>query len=329
MGNVPKVFISYSWDSEEHKNWVLQLAAALRENGIDASIDETITQKGTTNLNTMMIQELKNSDFIVAVLTENYAKKADNLQGGVGLETTLMSSFIMNNLYRVIPIMRDKNSRNSIPFYLEGVHYIDFCNDFKIQDSLNKLLHRIFKEDIIEMPSIGNKPKLKSIRVKSFDNIPANNTSEINIDRSLIPNLSKITDIDKNRFMKKSYNEIMLYLKSIAELVKKETSSFDYEIDNINNKKNIIKIYLNGSHKYETRIWLSNYFGSGEECIKIMSGRYISDSDNSFNEVIKCEGNKEKNLYLKRTVNLSYSKENLTYKEVAEDIWKNILLYLN
>ena len=28
---VPVVFISYSWDSEEHKNWVLMLSKDLRE----------------------------------------------------------------------------------------------------------------------------------------------------------------------------------------------------------------------------------------------------------------------------------------------------------
>lgn len=27
----PSVFISYSWDSEEHENWVTVLAAKLRE----------------------------------------------------------------------------------------------------------------------------------------------------------------------------------------------------------------------------------------------------------------------------------------------------------
>ena len=30
----PKVFISYSHDSEEHKSWVLQLATRLRSNGV-------------------------------------------------------------------------------------------------------------------------------------------------------------------------------------------------------------------------------------------------------------------------------------------------------
>jgi len=35
----PTVFISYSHDSEEHKNWVLQLATRLRLNGVDIILD--------------------------------------------------------------------------------------------------------------------------------------------------------------------------------------------------------------------------------------------------------------------------------------------------
>ena len=37
--NSPKVFISHSHDSESHKAWVLRLATALRDNGVDAVLD--------------------------------------------------------------------------------------------------------------------------------------------------------------------------------------------------------------------------------------------------------------------------------------------------
>lgn len=36
----PKVFISYSHDSEEHKEWVLELATNLRKHGIDVILDQ-------------------------------------------------------------------------------------------------------------------------------------------------------------------------------------------------------------------------------------------------------------------------------------------------
>lgn len=40
----PKVFISYSWDTEEehqdHKNWVCDLATKLRLHGVDVILDQ-------------------------------------------------------------------------------------------------------------------------------------------------------------------------------------------------------------------------------------------------------------------------------------------------
>ena len=37
--NIPKVFISYSWESKEHSDWVKSLADKLLVDGIEAIID--------------------------------------------------------------------------------------------------------------------------------------------------------------------------------------------------------------------------------------------------------------------------------------------------
>ncbi|MCZ4309896.1 toll/interleukin-1 receptor domain-containing protein [Vibrio atlanticus] len=37
---VPKVFISYSYDDQAHKKWVLELAQRLRNAGVDAILDQ-------------------------------------------------------------------------------------------------------------------------------------------------------------------------------------------------------------------------------------------------------------------------------------------------
>ncbi len=38
--SAPKVFISYSHDSDGHKKWVRHLATDLRANGVDVSLDQ-------------------------------------------------------------------------------------------------------------------------------------------------------------------------------------------------------------------------------------------------------------------------------------------------
>ena len=36
----PRVFISYSWENEKHREWVKALADRLLENGVNAHIDQ-------------------------------------------------------------------------------------------------------------------------------------------------------------------------------------------------------------------------------------------------------------------------------------------------
>lgn len=81
VSDIKKVFISYSWDSTAHQQWVLELVYKLRDNGVDASIDILKTHE-TVNLNTMMVSNIRDNDYIIIVLTENYSKKLMNLLGG-------------------------------------------------------------------------------------------------------------------------------------------------------------------------------------------------------------------------------------------------------
>jgi hypothetical protein len=49
-GSTPTFFISYSWDTEEHKAWVREFAARLRADGIDVTLDQwhRVILDGTT-----------------------------------------------------------------------------------------------------------------------------------------------------------------------------------------------------------------------------------------------------------------------------------------
>lgn len=77
----------------------------------------------------MMIRNIKDNDFTIIVMTPNYAMKANESQGGVGFETTLLSSCIQENPNKIIPVLRSTDRKGVIPFYLNGFYYIDFSND--------------------------------------------------------------------------------------------------------------------------------------------------------------------------------------------------------
>ncbi len=65
----------------------------------------------------MMVENIRTKDFTIIILTNNYSKKADDLEGGVGFETELLLPLIKSNKGKIIPIVRDKSQeRNRIPF---------------------------------------------------------------------------------------------------------------------------------------------------------------------------------------------------------------------
>lgn len=70
----PKVYISYSHDSSEHKSRVLQLSNSLREDGIDCTIDryELSPTEGWRRWSETQIRE---SDFVLAACTETYHRR--------------------------------------------------------------------------------------------------------------------------------------------------------------------------------------------------------------------------------------------------------------
>ncbi|MFA6716233.1 MAG: toll/interleukin-1 receptor domain-containing protein, partial [Victivallaceae bacterium] len=81
MGNKeeisPKVFMSYSHDSKEHKAWVLKLSSHLRSHGVDVILDQWNVKLGD-DLPLFMENGLTESSYIICVCSENYTKKANN-----------------------------------------------------------------------------------------------------------------------------------------------------------------------------------------------------------------------------------------------------------
>jgi hypothetical protein len=112
---IPKVFISYSHDSQEHKKWVLDLATRLRNNGVDAIIDQWELKPGA-DLSHFMETYLSNSDYTVIVCTDKYVKKANSGSGGVGYEKMIITSELLSdiNSNKIIPIIKQYGTHNII-----------------------------------------------------------------------------------------------------------------------------------------------------------------------------------------------------------------------
>jgi serine phosphatase RsbU (regulator of sigma subunit) len=95
----PKVFLSYSHDSQEHKDRVLALCDRLRGDGIDAWIDqyETAPPEGWPRWCTRRVEE---ADYVLVVCTETYERRfrgAEEPDQGLGVQWE--GSIVTQELY--------------------------------------------------------------------------------------------------------------------------------------------------------------------------------------------------------------------------------------
>ena len=122
----PHVFISYSWDTPEHKVWVQNLAIRLRSDGVDAHIDQWTAIPGA-HLPAYMESAVRDSSFVLVVCTPNYRMKADSRGGGVGYEGDIITGEVLTegNHTKFIPILRQGTWKSASPSWMRGKIYID------------------------------------------------------------------------------------------------------------------------------------------------------------------------------------------------------------
>lgn len=104
--NVPKAFISYSWDDDAHKQWVAKLATQLRSDGVETILDQWHAVPGD-QLPEFMEREIRENDYVLIVCTPNYRLKSDQRKGGVGYEGDIMTAEVhtQRNHRKFMPIV--------------------------------------------------------------------------------------------------------------------------------------------------------------------------------------------------------------------------------
>ena len=155
---VPKAFISYSHDTQQHKKWTLELATRLRNNGIDAILDQWELQPGA-DLPHFMETHLSSADKIIMICTDKYVEKANKGEGGVGYEKMIITSNLMAkiNANKIIPIIVQQGT-TEVPTFLKSKLYINFSKADDYEFSYDELVRTIHDSPLFEKPTIGNNP---------------------------------------------------------------------------------------------------------------------------------------------------------------------------
>jgi hypothetical protein len=145
---IPRAFLSYSWESDEHRAWIARFAERLRADGIDVTLDQWHLQPGD-QMAAFMETAVRENDYVLIVCTPHYAKRSNERLGGVGYEGDIMTGEVLTdqNHRKFIPIFRAGNRwEDAAPTWLKGKYYIDLRGEPYAEErytDLTNTLHRV------------------------------------------------------------------------------------------------------------------------------------------------------------------------------------------
>lgn len=137
----PRVFISYSHDSPEHVESVLNLSDRLRADGIDCHVDqyEMFPQYGWPR---WMMQQIENAAFVLVVCTETYNEKfRGKCEVGKGLGVKWEGAIVTQEIYeseaknkKFLPVTFSSNDQIHIPIPLRSAqsYVLSTAEDYEI-----------------------------------------------------------------------------------------------------------------------------------------------------------------------------------------------------
>ncbi|MDO8491023.1 MAG: TIR domain-containing protein, partial [Dehalococcoidia bacterium] len=154
----PTVFISYSHDSPEHADRVLDLSNRLRADGIDCILDqyESSPPEGWPR---WMDKHIRRADFVLMICTETYFRRViGEEKPGTGLGVKWEGNLIYQHIYnadtkntRFIPVLFTEGRKEHIPTPLQGATRYSIDTPVGYED----LYRRITNQPSITKPKLG------------------------------------------------------------------------------------------------------------------------------------------------------------------------------
>lgn len=154
----PKVFISYSHDSQAHKDRILALADRLREGGIEADLDQ-YNPAPPEGWPCWMLNRVEEANFVLIACTERYdLRRRGKEEPGKGKGATWEGGVIFQELYnaqgynsKFIPIIFTVEDSSFIPSPLQSTTRYELHND----DGYNLLYRRLTSQPETLKPPLG------------------------------------------------------------------------------------------------------------------------------------------------------------------------------
>lgn len=258
MSELKDVFICHA--SEDKSDIIKPLVAAFKRESISYWYDKAEIKWGDSIIEKVN-DGLRISRYVIVVISKSFLSKnwpkrelnsALNIEASTGkvrvLPLVVGADKVRKEIFQKYPLLNDKR-------------YLTWENDVqKIVDALKDCLgkaNKISKGDNLVIE-------------KSDYDIP-------------IPKMPKeFPQLDKDRFIRNSFDIIKKYFKKALVKLKEQYSNLDSELVGISNFKFVCSIYQNGDLLNKCKIWIGGPLS--EDSIAYSEGSSGYENDNSFND---------------------------------------------
>lgn len=144
---INRVFVSYCWEGEKHKRWVEWLVRWLNDEGLEVIWDMWDSSYGSS-LSYFMQTSVEESEHILMILTPEYARKANEGEGGVGAEWKLIKNKLDKNpdTTNFVGLLKEGDWKQSSPLGFQDRMGFDFSTmklHAKNRQALLRFLHNL------------------------------------------------------------------------------------------------------------------------------------------------------------------------------------------
>lgn len=156
----PKAFVSYSWTSPQHEDFVIGLAERLVSDGVEVILDKWDLKEGHDKY-VFMEQMVTDPDVakVIIVSDKNYAEKADARKGGVGTESQIISAEVYSKAKqeKFVPVVVEfkEDGEPWLPSFLKTRIYINLSSPDVFYAEYEKLIRNIYDRPLRAKPQIG------------------------------------------------------------------------------------------------------------------------------------------------------------------------------
>jgi len=163
----PKLFISYSWTTPMHEQWVMDLALRLADDDVDVIIDKWGLREGGS-AHAFMEKMVSDEDIgkVIMICDAAYVEKANERAKGVGVETQIITGEIYSstaqNKFVAVIAEKDAEGNALVPVYYKGRIYIDLSDAGRYEEEYERLLRWVYDRPVYVKPPRGKKPAFLS-----------------------------------------------------------------------------------------------------------------------------------------------------------------------